>query len=105
MAQALQHEQTIGVSSITLAEIVYLVKKARVLPDAFRELCRVLVDPDEVLIELPMSQPIAACMQQIPRSEVRDLPDRIVAATALCYGVPVISRDRRIRASNVQTIW
>jgi PIN domain nuclease of toxin-antitoxin system len=33
------------------------------------------------------------------------MPDRIVAATALHYGVPVISRDGRIRASNIRTIW
>jgi len=33
------------------------------------------------------------------------MPDRIVAATAVHFGVPVISRDGRIRASSVQTIW
>jgi len=31
--------------------------------------------------------------------------DRIVAATVVYFGVPVISRDGKIRASNVQTIW
>jgi PIN domain nuclease of toxin-antitoxin system len=44
-------------------------------------------------------------MRQVPRADVPDMPDRIVAATAVYYGVPVISRDARIRASNVQTIW
>jgi PIN domain nuclease of toxin-antitoxin system len=33
------------------------------------------------------------------------MPDRIVAATALYFGVPAISRDGRIRASNIQTVW
>jgi hypothetical protein len=33
-----------------------------------------------------------------------DRPRRLAAA-ALYYHVPVISRDRRIHASNVQTIW
>ena len=33
------------------------------------------------------------------------LPDRIVAATAVYFGVPVISGDDRIRASNVPTVW
>jgi len=36
---------------------------------------------------------------------VPDMPDRIVAATAVYYSVPVISRDGKIRASNVQTVW
>jgi predicted nucleic acid-binding protein len=34
-----------------------------------------------------------------------DLPDRIIAATALFHGVPVLSRDGRIRGSNIKTIW
>jgi predicted nucleic acid-binding protein len=36
---------------------------------------------------------------------VPDMPDCIVAATAVYFGVPVISRDGRSRASNVRTVW
>ncbi len=44
-------------------------------------------------------------MKQVVRADVPDMPDRIVAATAVYFGVPVISRDGKIRASNVQSIW
>jgi PIN domain nuclease of toxin-antitoxin system len=44
-------------------------------------------------------------MRQVPRAEVRDMPDRMVAATAVYFGVPVISRDGRIRASSLKTVW
>ncbi len=44
-------------------------------------------------------------MKTIPRTVVPDMPDRIVAATGVYFGVPVFSRDGRIRASIVQTIW
>ena len=44
-------------------------------------------------------------MRQIPRAEVPDMPDRLVAATAVHFGVPVISRDARIRSANLQTNW
>jgi PIN domain nuclease of toxin-antitoxin system len=44
-------------------------------------------------------------MRQVPRAEVQDMPDRIVAATGVYFGVPVISRDRRIRATGLRTIW
>ena len=44
-------------------------------------------------------------MRMVARADVPDMPDRIVVATAVNFGVPVISRDARIRASNVQTIW
>jgi predicted nucleic acid-binding protein len=44
-------------------------------------------------------------MMEVPREAVPDLPDRVIAATALLHGVPILSRDRRIQASGLQTIW
>ncbi len=44
-------------------------------------------------------------MMAIPRDQVPDMPDRIIAATAAHLGVPLISRDGKIRASSVTTIW
>jgi predicted nucleic acid-binding protein len=44
-------------------------------------------------------------MADIPRQDLPDLPDRVIAATALFYGVPVLSRDGRIRSSNIKAIW
>ncbi len=44
-------------------------------------------------------------MRQVPRAQMPDMPDRIVAATATFLRVPVISRDGRIKSSNVQTVW
>jgi len=48
---------------------------------------------------------IVDAMKQVQRADVPGMPDRIVAATAVYFGVPVISRDGKIRTSNVQTIW
>jgi PIN domain nuclease of toxin-antitoxin system len=48
---------------------------------------------------------VAEALQFVQRNEVPDLPDRIIAATALALRVSLISRDRKIRASQVQTIW
>jgi len=64
-----------------------------------------LADPHHVLTDVPLMADIVANMPQVRREAVPDMPDRIVAATALHFGVPVISRDGRIRASNVQTVW
>jgi PIN domain nuclease of toxin-antitoxin system len=64
-----------------------------------------LRDPEYVISEAPFTVDMVDTMWHIPRVDVPDLPDRIVAATALYFGVPVISRDGRIRASSVQTIW
>ena len=54
--------------------------------------------------EAPFSAEIVNVMPQVARTEVPDMPDRIVAATAVHLKVPIISRDGRIRASNLQTI-
>lgn len=74
----------VGVSAISLVEVVYLVEKHRIASDAFKRLQATLRNPDEVLIEIPVDGQIVERMQEIPREQVPDLPDRIVAATALC---------------------
>ena len=95
----------IVVSSISLAEIVYLIEKNRLPRNAYTDLKAALADPDHVFKEASFTVEIVEAMRQVPRTDVPDMPDRIVAATAVYFGVPVISRDARIRASNVQTVW
>jgi PIN domain nuclease of toxin-antitoxin system len=95
----------IVLSAISLAEIVYLAEKGRLPASAYNELRQALNEPDFVLKEAPFTGEIVETMRQVPRVDIPDMPDRIVAATALYFGVPVISRDGRIRASNVQTVW
>jgi PIN domain nuclease of toxin-antitoxin system len=95
----------IVLSAISLAEIVYLVEKGRLGASAYDELRKALNDPDFVLEEAPLTGEVVETMRQVPRADIPDMPDRIVAATALYFGVPVISRDGRIRASNVRTVW
>lgn len=55
--------------------------------------------------EAPFTVEVVDAMRQVPREDVPDMPDRIVAATAVYFGVPAISRDGRIRASNMRTVW
>ena len=95
----------IVVSSISLAELVYLIEKNRLPDNAYTDLKAVLHDPDHVFKEAPFTVEIVEDMKRVPRADVPDMPDRIVAATAVYFGVPVISRDGKIRSSNVQTIW
>jgi predicted nucleic acid-binding protein len=33
------------------------------------------------------------------------MPDRVIAATALSLGIPLVSHDGKIRDSRIQTIW
>ncbi|HEY6346903.1 MAG TPA: type II toxin-antitoxin system VapC family toxin [Bryobacteraceae bacterium] len=103
--QAASVGNRIVVSAISLAEIVYLVEKNRLPQNAYADLKAALDDPDHVLKEAPCTVEIVDAMTRIPRADVPDMPDRIVAATALYFDVPVISRDGRIRAAILKTVW
>ena len=95
----------IALSPISLAEIVYLVERQRLPTTAYEELRDALADPEYVIQEAPFTVGVVEALRQVPRADVPDMPDRIVAATAVYLRVPVISRDGRIRASNILTVW
>jgi predicted nucleic acid-binding protein len=44
-------------------------------------------------------------LERIPRDAVPDLPDRVISATALALGLPLVTRDARIREAGIETIW
>ncbi len=96
---------TVAVSSISLIEAVYLAERSRVPAGTLSRLVGELLAADGVFTEVPIDQQVATIMQQVPPGEIPEMPDRIIAATALRLGVPVISRDARIQASSIQTIW
>ena len=103
--QAANAQRKVVLSVISLAEILYLIEKNRLRLSAYDELRKALGAADYVIDEVPLTTGIVEAMRQVPRADVPDMPDRIVAATGVYFGVPVISRDGRIRASNVRTVW
>ncbi|MBD2547316.1 type II toxin-antitoxin system VapC family toxin [Planktothricoides raciborskii] len=95
----------VGFSSITLAEIIYLIEKSRIPSSTLTRLLGEVDRQDPVLVEIPFDRKIAQTMLSVDRTQIPDFPDRIIAATALYFGVPLISRDRKIQLSTVNTIW
>jgi PIN domain nuclease of toxin-antitoxin system len=91
--EAATARRKIAISTISLAEVVYLVEKNRLPASAYDELTQALADPEHVFTEAVISAAIVQAMRQVPRAEVPDRPDRR------------ISRDRRIRAANLITVW
>ena len=97
---------TIFVSSITIVELIYLAEKNKIPPDVL-DLLRDALDNSTTAFRLiEVSREIADEVENIPRSTVPDMPDRIIAATALHLNLPLVTKDHRIQAvTSVQTIW
>jgi len=61
---------------------------------------------DSRFILADLNENVVDAIAQIPRNVVPDLPDRIIAATALSLGLPLITKDAKIRSCKVlETIW
>jgi len=93
------------ISAVSLVEVVYLVEHGRIGADAFEKFVGELDKENPAFNVVPLDTRIAKALQRIPRSLVPDMPDRIIAATALHLGLPLVTRDRRLQAAGIQTIW
>ena len=103
--QAARQRKQVALSSMSLVEIAYLEEKQRVPAGTLQGVLKLLAAPSAMLAEIPVSQKIITALLQISRMEIPDMPDRVIAATALAAKVPLVSRDRKIQASQVQTVW
>jgi PIN domain nuclease of toxin-antitoxin system len=95
----------IGVSSISLVELVYLQEKGRIGLTLLASVLAELRRPGAVLVEVPVEAAIVQTMTRLPQSEVPELADRVIGATALHFGVPLLTRDTALTHSTVPTLW
>jgi len=95
----------IYVPSISVVEVAYLTEKGKLQREVFDRLIGELGRPDSGLVVVPLDLEVALALQQVQREEVPDMPDRIIAATASYMGLPLVTRDMRIRSSAVTTVW
>ncbi len=104
--RALARADAVGVSAISLWEVAVLVEKERITLD--RELLpwtqAALADPRFVL--LPLSPAVIATAHGLRGALDGDPGDRLIAATALLEGAPLVTKDARIAASGVvPVVW
>lgn len=105
MLKAEAASERIFLPSICLVEMVYLVEKGRIPADCWTQLSDLLQQTDTSFAVAPLTEAIARSVAEVPRHQVPDMPDRIIAATALHLGLPLISADRRIRGADLETVW
>ncbi|HTS12724.1 MAG TPA: type II toxin-antitoxin system VapC family toxin [Candidatus Limnocylindrales bacterium] len=93
------------ISAVSLVEIVYLVERGRIAAQAFDKLTAELESDNPTFRVVALDAQVAATVKRVPRSVVPDMPDRIIAATALHFALPLVTRDRRLQSVGIQTIW
>lgn len=93
------------ISAISLVEVVYLVERGRIAADAYQRFADEMGRDNPAFRVIPLDSHVAERMRDIPRAVVPDMPDRIIVATALHLGLPLVTRDRRLREAGIATIW
>jgi len=93
------------ISAISIVETIYPIERGRVPLEALQRLEAGLKDPTSGLRVAPVNEAVAQAVHQVPRAIVPDMPDRIIAATALHLGLPLVTRDLRIQSAGIKTIW
>jgi len=102
---------TVFISAISLVEVIYLAEKGRLSSVALRRLQEALKDPAGSIVVAPLDVAVAGALQRVPRETVPDMPDRIIAATAVHLDAELVTRDRQLRAAGalqkagIRIVW
>jgi PIN domain nuclease of toxin-antitoxin system len=98
--------QRIFISAITLVEMQYLTEKGKIKASVLPRLLAEIDELEPIIEIVPIDRLLTDELAAIPRAVVPDMPDRIIAATALLLNLPLVSVDAKIRGlSNVVTAW
>lgn len=97
-------DRPLFIPDITLFEVANLIRRQRVVIhislDSFLE------ELESWLVVVPINRQIASLSVQLPDAYPSDPMDRLIGATAIVRGLPLITADERIRKSKVlETIW
>jgi PIN domain nuclease of toxin-antitoxin system len=94
------------IASITLWEMAMLVARGRVIPQGTPEAWLTALAERSGVTVKEITPAVAALAIQLPAQFPLDPADRLIAATARVEGIPLVSRDRAMRASPlVETVW
>jgi PIN domain nuclease of toxin-antitoxin system len=89
--------QPVGLSSISLREMAFMIHRGRVEVDASLEVWLDSLDSHPLLTIFPLTTKIAAESVRLGDDFPNDPADQIIVATARCHDLTLITADERIR--------
>ena len=94
----------IAVATMTLLELARLAESHRIaISGTVETFVRETVSR---VVLLPMTPEIVAAAVRLPATYPKDPADRVIAATAIVEGIPLVTADQGIQQSGViETIW
>lgn len=94
----------LAVATITLLELARVAQGGRIV--ALGSVEQFVRESVSYVVLKPMTPEIVAAAVRLPATFPKDPADRVIAATALVEGMPLVTADQRIsRSGLVQTIW
>ena len=102
--EAIADAEKPAIAGASLYELAWLIQRGRI---------EIAVTPKRFLGQiarrftvLPITAEVAGLAAGLPPDYPSDPMDRLIGATALAHGVPLVTRDRAIRGSGaVPVIW
>lgn len=102
--EARQNGEGLAISDVTLLELTTLTSKGRIHLDIGLE--SFLREIEVRFVVIPISGRACVRALGLPATYPKDPADRMIGATALVEGLPLLTADREIRRSRaVHTIW
>jgi PIN domain nuclease of toxin-antitoxin system len=96
-------QDSIFISCISFFELLYLTEKRKIVIEFDKFISTVSMSRN-YRIE-PLCLPIILKSRMIPREDISDPWDRLIAATSIHLGFPLITRDKSLQKIGLKIIW
>jgi len=96
-------QEYICIPCIIFFELLYLTEKKKLAID-FDNFIAMVSSSKNYKVE-PLCIPIIEKSRLIPKGEIPDPWDRLIAATSIHLGLPLITRDRALQRIGLTIIW
>ena len=104
--EACDETGVVHISAYTLVEVRYLVGKGALRADEEAALLAAVDSPRTDIRSVPASVEVVRHLASVPRSRLFDPADRLIVASAIELGVPLVTKDAGIASSGLlECIW